>query len=518
MSWTWTRIAGEGENNSWDWTQDTLSLCVYNGNLFAGMFNPNELWSFNGSTWTKIEDYRVVSMVTHGGYLYFGTDGAKLFQYDGSNIVQIGGDELNSSWGTDYNYVQTLASDNTNLYAGLSSGADDAEVWQYSGGSWSKIGGDGVNSSWVSGYEYVKSLCWHDSKLYAGLGSGSGDAELWEYSGGVWAKIGGDGTGWGSGYEYVQTLASDGVNLYAGLGSSTGDAEVWQYSSSTWLKIGGDGVNSSWTGKGSVLSLLPTNSGIFAGLGFATGWAQIWFFDGSIWSHINSSWSTEYEDIAALCLYQYKLIAGIGSWPGDGEIWEGDAGVDLLPPGESVDSFNGNLLIWEPQEDSVNGWLEVRISLTDSFNGNLEITCTMETTETTSLWFYNDKDSEQSPGYDLWGVYLGIRCSNRQYTGQGNPVGQEQITEKWCYARSTEADGCTADNQTEWTQIGGDPVTGSVLKMGDIPHGAGRKIEIKWEVPINALSYYSFAQIFVCFHDGTEGEDRLNGNLVITST
>jgi len=118
--------------------------------------------------------------------------------------------------------------------------------------TWTKIGGDGVNSSWGSGYEIVLSQAVLGTKLYVGLGLSSGEAEVWEYdpTGPSWTKVGGDGvnSSWNTDYERVESLAVLGTRLYAGLGADTGEAEVWEYDpgTTTWSKVGGDGVNSSW--------------------------------------------------------------------------------------------------------------------------------------------------------------------------------------------------------------------------------------------------------------------------------
>jgi|GEM_PF-2147134 len=217
----WSKVGGDAVNSSWaDTTYETVyALTSYNDKLYAGLgysaIGDAEVWEYNGSAWTKI-----------------------------------GGDAVNSSWAdTTYENVYSLTSYNGKLYAGLGYSSGDAEVWEYNGSAWTKIGGDAVNSSWGSTYEYLLSLVTSNGKLYAGFGGDTaGEAEVWEYNGSAWSKIGGDAvnSSWAdTTYEYSNKLFSYNGKLYAGLASNIGDAEVWEYNtdSSAIAKVGTYGLN-----------------------------------------------------------------------------------------------------------------------------------------------------------------------------------------------------------------------------------------------------------------------------------
>jgi hypothetical protein len=303
---TWTQIGGNGIKSSWadgtfEWVYE---LCVWNGLLVAGLgisSGDAEVWTYNGTTWTKI-----------------------------------GGDGVNSSWNTGYEYVMSLCGHNGNLMAGLGHTGGDAEVWEYNGSSWTKIAGDGVNSSWDSAtadHDGVHSLCSIGGYLYAGLGSHNSEAEVWEYNNSAWTKIGGDGvnSSWADAvYQRVQTMCEYHGNLYVGLGEDTGEAEVWEYvrSTSTWTKVGGDGVNSSWnTVYETVYSMCRFNDQLTVGLGSGSGDSEVWQYNGSTWTKIGgdtlySSWGATIEYCSGLAVHNKKLYAGLAVSDGDAEVWE----------------------------------------------------------------------------------------------------------------------------------------------------------------------------------------------------
>ncbi|MFZ1483691.1 MAG: hypothetical protein WAS36_01620, partial [Candidatus Saccharimonadales bacterium] len=207
-----------------------------------------------GGSWGTNGKRSVTSSIAIGSDVYAGLGNqlgdAEIWQWDGSQWTMIGGDGINGSWDDQtFEDVYSMATDGTNVYAGLGTTAGDAEVWRWNGTTWSKIGGDAISGSWqVSTFEVVGALHYFDSNLYAGLGSSASDGEVWRWNGTTWLKVGGDSlnSGWGAGFEIVSALSDDGTNVYAGLGTTAGDAEVWRWNGTTWLKIGGDSLNSGW--------------------------------------------------------------------------------------------------------------------------------------------------------------------------------------------------------------------------------------------------------------------------------
>ncbi len=324
-----------------------------------------ELADANASTWTPAggRDVKnswdtngkrsVNASVKMGSDIYVGigvdTGDAEVWKWNGSSWTQIGGGEtsLNNSWTSNtYEGVYSLATDGTNLYAGLGTGTGDGEVWKWNGTTWTKIGGDSVNSGWTNYVETVYTLDYFGGNLYAGLGNSTGDAEVWKWDGSSWTKIGGDGvsSSWNTVYETVANMTNDGTNLYAGLGSSTGDGEVWKWDGSSWTKIGGDSLNSSWDNTiESVQTLKYFGGNLYAGLGVSANDADVWKWDGSAWSKIggdslNSSWGANYEYVTGLAWDGTNLYAGLGGSDGDGEVWKWNGTTWTKIGGDSVNS------------------------------------------------------------------------------------------------------------------------------------------------------------------------------------
>ncbi len=302
---SWTQVAGNDVNGSWDLDGQLAAhaMTSVGTDLYVGLGNATgdaEVWRRSGSTWTKV-----------------------------------GGDGLNSGWASlTFESVLSLASDGTDVYAGLGITAGDAEVWKYdvSEGTWSKIGGDAVNSSWaVNTYEGVYSLVWQGSTLYAGLGLTANDAEVWSWNGSAWTKIGGDSTnsGWTTNFEYAYSMVHDGTYLYAALGATAGDAEIWRWNGTAWTRIGGDAINSSWADATYEFGLSMTYVGgiLYAGLGTTANEAEVWSWNGSAWTQVggdslNSGWTTNYEGVYTLKNDGTDVYAGLGASGGDNEVWK----------------------------------------------------------------------------------------------------------------------------------------------------------------------------------------------------
>ncbi len=365
-SWTW--IAGR-DFNAWGATQiaQVMSTTVNDGKLYVGTGTTNKhatVWQYDGATWTQVggsglssgwdETIETVrSMTSFNNVLYVGTgdtagDG-DVWSWNGSAWTKVGGDGVNSGWAAStYEYVSSLATGPSAMYAGLGASASDAEVWSYNGSTWTKIGGDTVNN-WNTGFEHVWSLAVYNGTVFAGLGASTTDAEVWRYSGSgdTWTKIGGDGTGspasWNTVFESVRSMTFVGASLYVGIGDSAdgatvGDAEVWECTNCTntgatpaWTKIGGDDINSGWSDLDyeQVLGLAGYNGMLYAALGNSASDAEIWRWNGTAWTQVGgdglgnpSSWATNYEVSNALAVYNGRLYVGLGLNSGDAEVWE----------------------------------------------------------------------------------------------------------------------------------------------------------------------------------------------------
>lgn len=301
---SWTQIAGGGVNSSPSTAERYCGLVEYGGQLHAMLVNAGtyaECWRFNGTdTWTKIGGgatatngswagatfFRVArDAVAYGSNLLVGIGGAtgndgEVWSWNGTTWTKIGGDGVNSSWSADAEWVYSMCLHAGKVYIGNSFSAGDADVWEWNGSSWTQVGGDGTGWA-ASTYEVLWSLASDGTLLYAGLGMTAGDAEIYSYNGSSWTKIGGDGlnSSWNTVYENVQSiLCHSNGRVYAGLGDTTGDDEVWEWNGSSWTKIGGDSVLSSWgsTAHNRVSRMAEYNGKLVAGVGNSTGDGEAW--------------------------------------------------------------------------------------------------------------------------------------------------------------------------------------------------------------------------------------------------
>lgn len=349
----WTKIGGDTVNTSWDSSsyEGVYSMTNDGTNIYAGLGSTagdNEVWRYNGTSWTKIGGDTVNSSFTNthlyvdslvytDNTLYAGITGTaasgEVWSYNGSTWARTGGNHINHSWGFfNIQNVESMTVYGDYLYVGTGNTvAGNATVWRFDGSEWDIVGGQGLNSSWPAGtYENVMSMASMGGNLYAGLGTGSGDGEVWRYNGSTWTQVGGDSLngGWAAGFDEVYALASFGGNLYAGLGNTATEAEVWRYNGTTWTKIGGDGLNSSWSTTYERVSAFAIYDGqLYAGLGNTVGDAEVYRWSGSAWSKVGgdglaSSWNTNYEQVESMVAYNGRLYAGLGNSTGDAEVWE----------------------------------------------------------------------------------------------------------------------------------------------------------------------------------------------------
>ena len=149
---TWSKVGGDSLNSSWGANYEEVYIMrVFDNKLTVGLGNS--------------------------------TGDGEIWQYDGTNWSQIGGDNINNSWadGT-YEKVYSMAIYNGRLYAGIGYTAGDGEVWEWDGTNWSQIGGDSLNSSWTNTVEYVSTLIDYKGKLFAGTGfSTNMDANMYSW-------------------------------------------------------------------------------------------------------------------------------------------------------------------------------------------------------------------------------------------------------------------------------------------------------------------------------------------------
>ena len=398
-------------------------------------------------------------MVTVGGNLYAGLG---LSAGDGevwscntatgcTTWTKIGGDGINSGWGSEIEAVYSLTTDGSKIYAGLGNTTGDADLYSWNGSAWTKIGGDGINSGWAaSTYEYVFSLRYFGGNLYAGLGATAGDAEVWRWNGSTWTQIGGDtlNSSWdATSYEMVYSLTDDGTNLYAGLGNTAGDNEVWRWNGSAWTKIGGDGVNGSFTNTHTIVQTLVYGNGkLYAGISAASNNAEVWSWDGSTWTrfgggYINKSWGYfNLQDVETMTVSGDYLYAGTGyTVAGNAQVWRFDGNSWEIVGGQGL---NGS---WSPSTyENVLSMISV--------GGNLYVGLGT-TVNDGEVWRWDGSSWTQIGGDGLnsgWGASYEEVSSlatygGYLYAGLGNSANDAEVW-RW--------------NGSAWTKIGGDSING----------------------------------------------------------
>jgi hypothetical protein len=518
---SWTKIGGDSINSGWTTNYDAVRSLTSNGStLYAGLGDTAteaEVWSWNGSAWTKIGGdgvssswttadniEQVLSLEYFGGNLYAGTgltagDG-DVWRYNGTSWTKIGGDNLNSGWAAStYEVVPSLATDGTNLYAGVGNSNGDGEVFRWNGSAWTKIGGDGVNSgfsanqgdgvyalsygnstlfsglydaarngtlwswngsawTWVGGgyvnqswgfynLQSAESSMTYNEKLYVGTGvSVAGNALVWEYDGSNWTVIGGQGvkSSWAADtFENVYALQTFEGELYASLGTTANDAEVWKYNGTSWTKIGGDSLNSGWTTNyEAVHSLTVYNGDLYAGIGVTATEGEVWRWNGSSWAKVggdgtSSSWATagNIESVLSMVVYDGQLYAGVGSTVNDADIWRYNGTIWTQVAGDGIASS------WNSAYEEV---FIMRV-----YNGKL-IAGLGSGTDDAEVWEYNGSTWTKIGGDDVnssWtgGTYERIRAmaiyNGELYAGIGDGTAEGEVW-KW--------------NGSSWTQTGGD--------------------------------------------------------------
>lgn len=367
----WTKFDTNFSSGSHDKPQPIVDKGSYK--LFydntSGKIN-YEMANAGATTWSQIGGTEVNGSwgSGHGGVIAQATDGTNVYvglqgggdngavwRWNGSAWTKIGGNELNGSWGDAIETVNSLTYGNGKLYAGLGQDGNDAAVYEWNGTTWTKIGGSGINGGWATSNETVESLTYMNGKLYAGLGNSTNDARVYEWNGTTWTWVGGFGvtgyTAFPTGYERVHSLVNDGTHLFAGLGSSAGDADVWRLDGTTWTQIGGDAVSSSWAASTyeAVWSMWYQGSTLYAGLGTGTNEAEVWSWNGTTWTQIggdavNSSWTTGFETIRSLTGDGTNIYAGLGDSSDDDELWMWNGTTWTKVGGDGVNnSFNNTI-------------------------------------------------------------------------------------------------------------------------------------------------------------------------------
>ncbi len=189
----WVSLAADGFGNANN--AEAASMAVFGGQLYVGTRNEVtglQLTRHDGTKWTQCDggafgahNTSASSMVVFGGQLYVGTAnaaGAQVWRSpNGSNWTRIDGGNMNPGEVTNYN-----SSAMATYQGALLVGTEGGRVWAYDGESWSLVNtpnfttNANVSASRMTTYRGL---------LYAGTGSLLG-CEVWSFDGSTWTAVG----------------------------------------------------------------------------------------------------------------------------------------------------------------------------------------------------------------------------------------------------------------------------------------------------------------------------------------
>jgi hypothetical protein len=186
----------------------------------------------------------------------------RVYQYNGSQWVQIGQDIDGEASGDYSGFSVSLNSDGTIVAIGAigndgnSGESGHVRVYQYNGSQWVQIGQDIDGEAYGDQSGYSIGAAFND-----GNGSNSGHVRVYQYNGSQWVQLGldidgeagNDNSGWSVSLNSDGTIVAIGARFNAGNGNNSGHVRVYQYNGSQWVQIGLDidseanGQQSGWS-------------------------------------------------------------------------------------------------------------------------------------------------------------------------------------------------------------------------------------------------------------------------------
>ena len=318
----WNQVGGDidGEGDG-DYSGDALSLSSDGTRVAIGSRNSNSgsydsgqvrVFQYDSTSWTQLGENldgeatndgmgKTVSLSNDGSILAMGApsnDGGgsnaghvRVFQYDSSTWVQLGGDIDGESSGDTSGWSVSLCGDGTRVAVGApqnsggGSRSGQVRVFEYDSSTWVQLGGDIDGEAGDDWSGFSVSLSSDGTRVAIGAylndgnGVDSGHVRVYEYESSNWVQIGSDIDGEAAGDTSGRAveLSSDGFRLAVGAsyndgsGTAAGHVRIFEYNSSAWVQLGddidGEGANdeSGWSvtlsGDGSRVAVgAPQNS------------------------------------------------------------------------------------------------------------------------------------------------------------------------------------------------------------------------------------------------------------------
>ena len=453
--------SGQSVSLSSDGTR--VAIGAYANDGTSGNTNDNRghvrIYDYNGSAWVQVggdidgeaagDSFgSSVSLSSDGSRVAIGAIGndgngissghVRIYDYNGSAWVQVGGDIDGEAASDSSGQSVNLSSDGSRVAIGApyndgnGGSSGHVRIFNYNGSAWVQVGGDidGEASGNYSGWNQV-SLSSNGSMVAIGAyanddnGFWSGHVRIFNYNGSAWVQVGadidGEATNDQSGYSV--SLSSDGSRVAIGAtdndgnGNNSGHVRVYDYNGTAWVQVGGD-IDGEAAGDESGYSVSLSSDGSRVAIG-----ARLNDGIGNF-----SATPANTNNIGHVRVYEYKVISGTGTWTQIGIDIDGEAGGDGLgeyPVSLSSDgkrvaigattndgngSGSGHVRVYEFIDESYqyvwdvdsggapsDGTYTVTVTGTDlagnAYSGSENITFTLDTTAPTVTLTDTDSDN-----------------------------------------------------------------------------------------------------------------------------
>ena len=336
---TWAQVGGDffGETAS-DRLGYSVAISADGLRIALGEYKHNSnagrviVFDWNGSAWIQAgtdidgsgEFGSSVSLSSDGTRVVVGapdTSGnpngyARVYDWNGSAWVQVGGDLTGTASGDLFGFVVSISGDKTRIVVGArghDSSRGEVKIYEYHQGSatWVQLGstldgeatGDRIGSSTAMSSNGSRVAIGADNNDAGG--SNAGHVRVFDWDGSVWTQAGddidGESVGDLMGAKGGVSLSSDGLRLAVGArrddetGTDAGHARVFDWNGTAWVQVGTD-IDGEAAGDefGNSVALSPDGSrlavgGIFNDAGVSNaGHARVFeYIDGS-WTQIGA--------------------------------------------------------------------------------------------------------------------------------------------------------------------------------------------------------------------------------------
>ena len=300
------------------WTDNSGNTYVFGGGyvFYNALEYLNDLWRFNGTTWTQVIDNGVTGSPSPregavswtdssgNGYVFGGRTGLygvyynDVWKFDGTSWTQVITNGVVGSPSVRYNGVAwTDNAGNTYIFGGNYFNGYYIiyynDLWRFNGISWTQVTNVGTAPG-IRG----DAVSWMDSHgnayVFGGNGPGLFYNDLWKFNGTSWTQVFANMTS-GSPSPRVSPLtwtdSSGNAYLFGGVGSYGGQFiyynDLWRFDGVNWSEI--TNVGTSPSARYSSVSWKDSlgNAYVFGGVGYeVTIYNDLLKFNGTTWTQV----------------------------------------------------------------------------------------------------------------------------------------------------------------------------------------------------------------------------------------